>query len=87
MGLKGHEVRKTTLKEFGLMLNGYIARQHREWDRTRHIMSYIATFAGLGAKEFVTPQSVYPLPTDGEETKKMKITTSAQAEKLLKEFE
>lgn len=86
MGFKPYEVKKLTLKEFNLALTGYMARQHREWDRTRHIMSFVATFGGMGSKEFVTPQSVYPLPADKEETKK-KITNAAQAATLLKEFE
>lgn len=80
------EIKKLTLKEFSLMLTGYLAKQDREWDRTRHIMSYIATYAGMGAKEFVSPQSIYPLPIDKEGEKRM-ITTEKQALELLKEFE
>ncbi len=86
MGLKPREVRRLTLKEFNLMLTGYIQRQNREWDRTRHLMSYIASFAGMGAQEFVDPKKIWPLPSDNDGQKKM-ITTAAQAEQLLKEFE
>lgn len=68
------------------MLTGYMARQNREWDRTRHIMSYVATFGGMGSSEFVEPTKVYPLPSDREYEKKP-IKNKEQALKLLKEFE
>lgn len=86
MGLMPHQVRKLTLKHFNLMLTGYMQNQHREWDRTRHLMSYVATFGGMGAKEFIQPQSIYPLPQDFEGLKKA-IKTPEQARQLLKEFE
>lgn len=68
------------------MLTGYLANQDREWNRTRHIMSYIGTFAGMGAKEFMRPEDVIALPMDQEGLKKP-ITTEKQALELLKEFE
>jgi len=86
MGLKPHEVRKLTLKHFNLMLTGYINNQNREWDRTRHLMSYIASFSGMGASEFLKPQDIWPLPQDSEGVKKM-IKTLDQAKQLLNEFE
>lgn len=86
MGLKPSEVRKLTMKEFNLMLTGYMARQNREWDRTRHIMAFVATYGGMGASEFIEPRTIYPLPSDRENEKKP-IKTKEQALKLLKEFE
>lgn len=86
MGYKPWEVKKLTLKDFNLALTGYMARQHREWDRTRHIMSYVATFGGMGSKEFVRPENIYPLPQDVEQTKR-KITNAQEANELLKDFE
>lgn len=86
MGLKPHEVRKLNLKHFNLMLTGYVNAQNREWDRTRHVMSYIASFGGMGSKEFLKPQDIWPLPQDTEGIKKM-IKTVEQAKKLLNEFE
>lgn len=86
MGLKPHEVRKLNLKHFNLMLTGYIHGQNREWDRTRHLMSYIATYGGMGSSEFVSPKDVWPLPQDMEGVKKM-IKTVEQAQQLLNEFE
>lgn len=68
------------------MLTGYLAKQDREWNRTRHLMAYIQTFAGMGAKEVARPQDIWPLPMDREGEKKM-ITTEKQALELLKEFE
>lgn len=86
MGLKPAEVRKLTLRDFNLMFTGYLANQNREWDRTRRLMSFIASFSGMGAKEFMKPEDIWPLPTDREGTKKM-IKTVEQATQLLKEFE
>lgn len=80
------DYRKLTMKEFNMRLRGYLARQDREWDRTRHIMSYVATFGGMGSSEFVEPKNIYPLPSDKENEKKM-IKTTQQALRLLKDFE
>lgn len=85
MGLKPVEVRMLTLKEFDLMLTGYNRRQEREWDRTRHLLSFIQTFAGIGASQYTSPQELFPLSLDNENKKRM-ITTMAQAKTLYKEF-
>lgn len=85
MGLKPHEVKTLNFKHFTLMLKGYQARQNREWDRTRHIMSYIASFAGMGSTEIVQPTVIWPLPQDTYWEKKP-IRTVKQALELLKEF-
>lgn len=68
------------------MLTGYLAKEDREWNRTRHIMAYIATYAGMGSSTFVRPEEIWPLPVDKEGEKKM-ITTEKQALELLKDFE
>ena len=86
MGLKPREVRLLTLKHFNLMLTGYINAQNREWDRTRHVMSYIASYAGMGSKEFLKPSDIHPLPQDFDDIKRM-IKTVDQAKQLLNEFE
>lgn len=86
MGLKPNEVRLLTMKEFNLMFTGYLARQDREWNRTRHLMSYIASFAGMGANEFVDPKRIWPLPVDREDQKKY-IKTLKQCLELINEFE
>lgn len=86
MGLKPSEVKRVTMKEFNLMFTGYLARENREWNRTRHIMSYIATYAGMGAKDFVDPKSIWPLPFDNEDQKKY-IKTIKQVLELINEFE
>ena len=86
MGLKPVEVRLLTMKEFNLMFTGYLAKEDREWNRTRHIMSYIASFSGFGAKDFIHPQSVWPLQMDNEEKKKY-IKTLKQCLELINEFE
>jgi hypothetical protein len=85
MGLKPYEVKKLTLKEFDLMLTGYNRRQEREWDRTRHLLSFIQAFAGMGASEYTPPHDLFPLSLDNENKKRM-ITTLAQAKALYKEF-
>lgn len=86
MGLKPDEVKRLTLKDFSLMLTGFLAKEDRAWNRTRHIMAYLATYSGMGSSEFVRPQDIYPLPMDREGEKKM-ITTEKQALELLKEFD
>lgn len=86
MGLSPREVRRLNFRHFNLMLTGYLNRQNREWDRTRHLMSYIATYAGMGASQFVSPQEIRPLPQDYEDIKQP-IKTVEQARKLLNEFE
>jgi len=86
MGLKPSEVNMLTMKEFNLMFTGYLARQDREWNRTRHLMSYIASFGGMGAKDFVDPRSIWELPIDREYEKKY-IKTLKQCLELINEFE
>lgn len=86
MGLKPVEVEACTLRDFDLMMTGYQRRQERDWDRTRHIMSYILNFSGWGAKEFQYPKDILPLNID-KENERRKITTLKQALALLKEFE
>lgn len=86
MGLKPLEVDVLTMKEFNLMFTGYLARQDREWNRTRHLMSYIVSYAGMGANEFVDPKSIWGLPIDREDQKK-NIKTMKQVLDLINEFE
>lgn len=85
MGLKPSEVKTLTLKDFNLMLTGYYRRQDHEWNRTRHIMSFILNYGGMGASDHYKPQDIWPLQMDKEDEKKM-ITTIHQAIELLKEF-
>jgi len=86
MGLKPNEVKSLLVKEWHLMYLGYQDRQNREWNRTRHLMSYIASFSGMGAKDFVHPKSIWPLPIDKEQEKKY-IKTLKQCLDLITEFE
>lgn len=68
------------------MITGYLRRQEKEWNHTRHLMSYILNYAGMVAPEnFVRPQDIWPLSLDKEDVKKI-ITTMHQAMQLLKEF-
>lgn len=69
-----------------MLFSGYQDRQNREWNRTRHIMSYIASFSGMGAKEFVNPKSIWSLPIDKLDEKKY-IKTLKQCLELINEFE
>lgn len=86
MGLKPFEVNLLTMKEFNLMFTGYLAREDREWNRTRHLMAYIRMFAGMGASEIVRPQDIWPLPIDNGGQKKY-IKTLKQCLALINEFE
>lgn len=74
------------MKEFNLMMTGYVARQNREWNHTRHLMSYIASFSGMGVRDFVDPKTIWPLPADKEDQKKY-IKTLKQCLELINEFE
>lgn len=86
IGLKPSEVRSLTMKEFNLMFTGYLARQDREWNRTRHLMACVINFAGMGAKDFMQPQTIWPLASDKEDQKKY-IKTIKQCLELINEFE
>jgi hypothetical protein len=68
------------------MLTGYYRKQEQEWDRTRHIMSYVVSFAGMGGGKFYKPSDVLPLALDMEGEKRM-ITTMHMAMLLLKDFQ
>ena len=68
------------------MLAGYQRRQEKEWNRTRHIMSYTLNYGGMGVSEFHRPEEILPLPMDTEDEKKM-ITTMRMAMELFREFE
>lgn len=85
MGFREPEVSFIELKEFDLLLTGYHRRQDRETNRTRHILSFILSYSGMGASEYVSPELLWPLAID-EEGKKQMITTLSQAKKLYKEF-
>lgn len=85
MGFREPEVHFIELREFDLLLTGYQRRQDRETNRTRHILSFIQAFSGMGASEFTPPDKIWPLAID-EEGKKRMITTIEQAKKLFKEF-
>lgn len=86
MGLKPGEVNLLTMKGFNFMFTGYLARQDREWNRTRHLMAFIASFSGFGAKDFIDPKSLWPLPVDLEDAPKY-IKTIKQCLELVNEFE
>jgi hypothetical protein len=47
-----------------MVLEGYIAREENEWDRTRNLMAFIATFAGMGATKVMQPSEVMSLQKD-----------------------
>lgn len=85
MGLKPKEVKALLLRDFDLMLTGYQRRQERETNRTRHLLSFIQAFSGMGGSEYIPPEQIWPLALD-EENKKRMITTFAQAKQLLKDF-
>lgn len=85
MGIRQPEVDFIELKEFDLLLTGYIRRQERETNRTRHLLSSIEAFSGMGGGTYTPPQERWPLAID-EENKKQMIATLSQAKKLYKEF-
>jgi len=85
MKMKPLEVKALLLKDFNLMLTGYMRAEEREWNRTRHLMSFILNYGGVGSKDYHTPQSIMPLDMDAENTKRL-ITTMKQAIQLFKEF-
>ena len=85
MGLKPFEVKTLLLKDWHLMLLGYQDRQNRDWNRTRHLMSYIASFS-FNSSEFVHPKNIWPLPIDREDKVKY-IKTLKQCLDLINEFE
>lgn len=85
MNLLPMQVKALTLRDFNLMLTGHYRRQEQQWNHTRHIMSYVLNYGGMGASEHYKPQDIWPLQMDKEDEKKM-ITTIHQAMQLLKEF-
>lgn len=85
MGLKPKEVSRLTLKEFNLMYTGYFRREEKEWNRVRHLMTFILNYGGMGAKQFQKPQDVWPLEMDKQHVKK-RITNHVQAKELLKQY-
>lgn len=86
MGLKPEEIDCLTLIEFVLMDYGRFKREEKEWNHTRHIMSYTLNFGGFGAKKFVPAHQIWPLELDKEGVKRF-ITTKFQALELLEGFE
>lgn len=58
------EVKALTLLEFNMVLEGWISREENEWDRTRNLMAFIATFAGMGAKKAISAAEIMPLYKD-----------------------
>lgn len=80
------EVRAITLLEFNMVLEGFIAREENEWDRTRTVMSYIRTFAGMGASKYWTPEEILGLNKDKVNQPKP-IRTYKQAIELLRSFQ
>lgn len=58
------EVQALTLLQFNMVLEGWIAREENEWDRTRNLMAFIATFSGMGAKKAVSATELMPLHKD-----------------------
>lgn len=85
MGLKPLEVESCTLREFDLLMTGYHRREEKEWNRTRHMMSYIASCA-YGAPKFIPPRDIITLEMDKEDGIRP-ITTLKQALSLLNEFD
>lgn len=73
------------LNEYELIFTGYLRRQDRETNRTRHLMSHIQAFAGMGGGSYTPPDELWPLSID-EENKKRFITTMAMAKELFKDF-
>lgn len=47
-----------------MVLDGYVAREAEEWDRTRHIMAFVKTYGGMGASKFADPRELVPLHKD-----------------------
>lgn len=86
MGLKPNEVKSLYLRDFNLMLTGHYKRQEQQWNHTRHIMTYVLNYGGMGLAEPFKPQDIWPLHMDKEDEKRM-ITTMQQAMDLLKQFE
>lgn len=73
------------MRDFELILTGHRRRQEHDVNQTRHILSFIRAFSGMGASEYVSPAELWPLSIDLEGQKQM-ITTFEQAKKLFKEF-
>jgi hypothetical protein len=69
-----------------MVLEGYIAREENEWDRTRNIMAFLATFGGMGAKKVVQPSEVISLHKDMLDKIKP-IRSYKEAMELLKTFQ
>lgn len=67
------------------MMTGYQRREEREWNRTRHLMTYTLNYGGMGVKKIYQPKEIWPLSLDTEDEKRM-ITTMAMAMELYKEF-
>lgn len=80
-----HQVDAVLLKDFNLIITGYYRRQDREWNQTRHLLSFIKTFGGMGGSEYTPPQDIWPLPMDTEDEVKM-ITSLKLAIELLNDF-
>lgn len=85
MGFEKPKIDFIELKEYEMLLTGYHRRQDRETNRTRHLLSFIQAFSGVGGSEYISPQEIWPLAIDDEGKKRM-ITSLEQAKKLYKEF-
>lgn len=82
MGLGVLEVKSLTLVSFTQLLKGYYDRQEEQWDMTRHIMSTVMNYGGMGSSKFVSPEEVIKLSRD-DRGKVRYITTMKSAIELL----
>ena len=47
-----------------MVLEGYMAREEEEWDRTRTILAYLKTYGGMGASQATQPTEIMTLQKD-----------------------
>lgn len=80
------EIKRLTLSEFNKVATGYNEREEDAWDRTRHVMSSIINYGGMGGgKKYYSPQEVLSLSKDKEEAV-VHINSDIHAYKLLERF-
>lgn len=80
------EIKRLTLSEFNKVATGFSEREEEAWDRTRHVMSYIVNYGGMGGgKKYYSPQEILSLTKDQEQGV-FHINNDIRAYKLLERF-
>lgn len=73
------------MRDFNFILSGYYRRLERDKEVGRNIMWFVKHYGGLGNPDKDTPQDIWSLSMDDEDTKKM-ITSLKMAIEMIKEF-